>query len=191
MAFDVLGDVIAKISGQSFEEYIRANIFLPIGMDSSSFIYADIQEALRTTGHVREPARVSNVYPYNRRHAPSSTLNSSVSQMTRWMLVNLNRGEINGMRILSTDSYNFLWTNSIESVTQEAQVGLSWFLGEYSGHRTVSHGGGDTGFRSYILLLPDDSIGIVIASNWEGTNTGVITYGILDLILDSGNLLED
>lgn len=183
MAFDVLGDVIAKVSGLSFEAYIRANIFEPLGMDHSSFIYPEIQESLRTTGHVSDPAQVSDVYPYNRRHAPSSTLNSSVSQMINWMLVNLNRGEFEGQRILRAGSYDLLWTSTTGTNTNSSQVGLSWFLGEHAGHRTVGHGGGDTGFRSYILLLPDDNIGIVLASNWNRTNSGALTYGILDLIL--------
>jgi CubicO group peptidase (beta-lactamase class C family) len=188
MAFDVLGDLIAKVSGVSFEEFIRANIFVPVGMDRSSFIYSDIQESLRTTGHVGEPAQISDIYPYNRRHAPSSTLNTSVNQMTRWMLVNLNKGEINGRRILRAESYDLLWTARIENATNESQVGLSWFLGEHAGHRTVGHGGGDTGFRSYILLLPEKNIGIVLASNWSRTNTEDIVLGILDLVLASNDL---
>jgi len=185
MAFDALGDVIAKVSGTSFEEFVRANIFEPLGMERSSFIYPDIDQALRTTGHVGDPAHVSDVYPYNRRHAPSSTLNTSVSQMTRWMLANLNRGELNGRRILRAQSYDPLWTPATDR--KGFRVGLSWFLGEHAGHRTVAHGGGDTGFRSYILLLPDDDIGVVLASNWQKTNTGAIARGILDLILASSD----
>jgi CubicO group peptidase (beta-lactamase class C family) len=157
-------------------------------MDRSSFIYSDIQEALRTTGHVGEPAQISDVYPYNRCHAPSSTLNSSVNQMTNWMLVNLNRGEINGQRILRAERYDLLWTTATETFTNESQVGLSWFLGEHAGYRTVGHGGGDTGFRSYILLLPDNNIGVVLASNWDRTSTVDLALSILDLILDSSDL---
>ncbi len=185
MAFDALGDVIAKVSGTNFEEFVRANILEPLGMDHSSFIYPNTDEALRTTGHVGDPAQVSTVYPYNRRHAPSSTLNASVSQMTRWMLANLNRGELNGRRILRAESYDVLWTPTTDR--DDSQVGLSWFLGEHAGHRTVGHGGGDTGFRSYILLLPDDDIGVVLASNWQRTNTGAIARGLLDLILASSD----
>jgi len=191
MAFDVMGDVIAKVSGMTFEEYIQAYILLPVGMNRSSFIYSDIQEALRTTGHVGEPPQVSSVYPYNRRHAPSSTLNSSVSQMISWMLVNLNRGEINGRRILREESYDLLWTTSTDTTKNEPQVGLSWFIGEHAGHRTVGHGGGDTGFRSYIILLPNENIGVVLASNWQGTDSGAISYGILDLILDMSDRSGD
>ena len=106
----MLAAVIAKASGVSFETYARTRIFEPLGMASSSFFYQEIAEPLRTAGHVGNPARVSDVYPYNRRHAPSSTLTSSVIDMTRWMLANLNRGELEGRRILQAASYELLWT---------------------------------------------------------------------------------
>jgi CubicO group peptidase (beta-lactamase class C family) len=183
-AFDALGDVIAKVSGMTFEKYVQSHILDPLGMEASSFFYPDIDEALRTTGHVGAPARVSEVYPYNRRHAPSSTLNSSVGQMVNWMLVNLNRGELRGSRILRPESYDLLWEPTTDPAMDGPSIGLSWFLGELQGHRTVSHGGGDIGFRSYILLMPDDGIGVVLASNWSGTNTEMLAHGIADLILE-------
>jgi CubicO group peptidase (beta-lactamase class C family) len=183
MAFDVLGDVIAKASGLSFEEYARLNILEPLGMDQSSFIYFEVDKALRTTGHMANPARASKVYPYNRRHAPSSTLNSSVTQMTRWIVANLNRGELHGHRILEAASYDLLWSPSTHMSPGAFQIGLSWFLSEYKGHRIVFHEGGDTGFRSFLLLLPDDGIGLVLASNWEQTDTGTLARGILDVVL--------
>ena len=200
MAFDALGDVIAKVSGMTFEDYVRTNILEPLGMNSSSFIYPEIDEALRTNGHVDDPAQVSDVYPYNRRHAPSSTLNSSVIDMTHWLLVNLNRGELGGRRILKNDSYDLLWRPTTElpiparvgryasedfSDLPAFRVGLSWFRGEIAGHPTVFHGGRDTGFSSFVLLLPDDRIGVVVASNWEQSDTPALAGGIVDLMLTS------
>lgn len=187
MAVDALGDVIAKASGNSFEAYVQANILEPLGMARTSFVYPQIPEALRTTGHVGRVARVSDVYPYNRRHAPSSTLNSNVVDMTRWMLANLNRGALDGRRILRATSYDLLWGPTIKTTVDGAQIGLSWFLGEHAGHRTVFHAGGDTGFRSYILLMPDDGIGIVVVSNWEGTPRETLVRGLLDLLLAAGS----
>jgi len=179
MAFDVLGDLIAKVSGVSFEEYMRTNIFDPVGMVESSFIYPQIDTALRTTGHVGDPATVSAVYPYNRRHAPSSTLNSSVIEMTRWMIVNLNRGQLDGRRILREESFDLLWTS-----TTDHDIGLSWFLYDEGGEREVFHGGSDLGFRSHVVLLPDDGIGVVWASNWQRTHPdGELAYDILDIVL--------
>lgn len=183
-AFDALGDVIAKVSGMSFEAYMQSRILDPIGMTGSSFIHSEIDEEVRTEGHVGSPPRVAGVYPYNRRHAPSSTLNSSVREMVNWMLVNLNRGEIGGVRILNSESHDLLWQNSAGAVTDAPAIGLSWFLAEFQGHRVVAHGGGDTGFRSYILLMPDDGIGVAIASNWSGTNTQQLAEGIVALVLE-------
>jgi CubicO group peptidase (beta-lactamase class C family) len=192
-AFDALGDLIGKVSGLSFEDYVQENILDPIGMKGSSFIYPEIAEDLRTSGHVGTPPRLSDVYPYNRRHAPSSTLNSSVSQMVNWMLVNLGRGELRGVRILPRESYDLLWRPSAETSAEGVRVGLSWFLSDFEGHFAVGHGGGDTGFRSYILLMPDDEVGVVIASNWSGTDTETLAKEIARLVLndDSGSNVTD
>jgi CubicO group peptidase (beta-lactamase class C family) len=182
MAFDVLGDVIAKISGMSFEEYMHKNILLPLGMDDSSFFLSDIDEAYRASGHVGIPAQVSSVYPYNRRHAPSGTLNSSVREMSQWMLVNLNRGELNGKRILSLEKFDKLWSPSFE-ISQGVQLGLSWFLVDADGDRGVMHNGKDTGFQSHIMLFPDENAGVIIVSNWEDIDMRSIARGLHALIL--------
>jgi CubicO group peptidase (beta-lactamase class C family) len=183
MAFDTMGDLIAKVSGLPFEVYVKENILDPLGMTTSTFLYPETPPERRTTGHVwRLGPAVSDVYPYNRRHAPSSTLNSSVLEMTRWARANLNRGVLDGRRILPEESYEVLWTPSAE-VSDDTRVGLSWFLGQHQGSRTIGHGGSDTGFRSDIILLPDEGIGVVIASNAQWAPVGEIRDGVLDILL--------
>lgn len=183
MAFDALGDVIAKVSGQPFEIYVKENILQPLGMTESTFLRTETTPELRTTPHVwKLKPVVSEVYPYNRRHAPSSTLNSSVIEMANWAFANLNQGELNGKRILSEKSYEVLWGPSAK-VDEQSQVGLSWFLGTYRGTSTVSHGGGDTGYRSHFTLLPDMDIGVILASNYDRTPIGSIRTGVLDVLL--------
>ena len=184
MAVDVLGDLIAKVSGVSFEDYIQVNILQPLKMTNSSFYYPDIDSRLRVSGHVGKPARVGDIYPYNRRHAPSSTLNSSANDMIRWILVNLNRGELDGERLLSAQGVEILWTPTAEIGSHGSRMGLSWFLRVQDGRRMVYHLGGDTGFKSYLVLLPDDGIGILLASNWSGTGRTEIVAGVLKLLLD-------
>ena len=182
MAFDTLGDVIAKVSGQSFESYVKENILDPLGMTASTFLQPDVPEELRTTPHVgRGEPIVSGHYPYNRRHAPSSTLNSSVVEMANWALVNLNRGELNGRRILSEESYDELWTPTVE--TNDGAVGLSWFLSEHRGRTRIYHGGSDTGYRSHFVILPEEDLGLIIASNYSGAPMGALAEGILDILL--------
>ncbi len=183
MAFDTLGDVIAKVSGRSFDAYMKENILDPLGMKESTFQYPETREDLRTHGHVWKLRPVlSGVYPYNRRHAPSSTLNSNVVEMANWALANLRRGELAGTRILQAESYDVLWQSAFE-IAEDRHVGLSWFLGKRHGMRTVSHGGGDTGFTSYLILLPDEDVGLVCASNYSTPVTSQLALAILDIVL--------
>lgn len=105
--------------------------------------------------------------------------------MARWTLANLNRGQLEGHRILRPESYEALWTPATQTSMDGARIGLSWFLGDHAGRRTVFHPGGDTGFRSYVMLLPDDGIGVVLASNWEGTPRETLVREVLDLVLAS------
>ena len=105
--------------------------------------------------------------------------------MTRWMLANLQRGELNGVRILERESYEHLWSPSVGPGRGGDPVALSWFKSQYQGHRTIHHGGSDTGFRSFLMLLPDDGIGIVLASNWSRTDTNAIVSGIMAILLDA------
>lgn len=51
-AFEILGVVITKVSGMPFETYIKKNIFEPLGMEQRSFIYPEIADSLRVSGHL-------------------------------------------------------------------------------------------------------------------------------------------
>jgi CubicO group peptidase (beta-lactamase class C family) len=182
MAYEVLGDLIAKVSGETFEGYVKAHILAPLRMKDSTLLRSEADPKLTTTPHVLGDsltAIVSPVYPYNRMHAPSSTLHSNLADMSRWALANLRRGELDGKRILKASSYDVMWKPTGDP---QRPVAISWFLGERSGHRTVSHGGGDTGYRTNLLLLPDDKIAVVMMSNFDGF-PGEIRDAATDVVL--------
>lgn len=183
LAFDMMGDVIAKVSGMPFETFIKRNIFAPLDMENSSFIYPEIPKELTTKPHVwKGSVTMSDIYPYNRIHAPSSTLNSSVLEMSHWAIANLNKGRYKNSRILNEDSYELLWANSV-TLQNRPKIGLGWFLGEYKGSKLVAHGGGDLGYSSNFVMLVDSNVSVVIASNYTHTPVDEITKGILDILL--------
>ena len=173
MAFEILGDVIAKVSGESFESYVQRNILKPLGMKNSTLLIREASQKLLTSPHVpfESSVIVSKVFPYNRAHAPSSTLYSNIDDMNRWAMANLNRGALNGKRILKASSYDLLWKAQMDA-GRRGQVGLSWFLTKRKGHLVVYHGGADVGFNSYLIVAPDDSISIVAMSNFLPDKTG-------------------
>lgn len=184
MAFDILADVIAKVSGVTFEDYIKKNILNPLDMKNSDFLRERIKPEFRTSGHIfnLEP-KVSDVYPYNRRHAPSSCLNASVLEMSNWAIANLNKGVFKGNRILAESSYKLLFEPQVR-INQTRSIGLSWYLDRYRDVKTVTHGGRDLGFTSYILMLPEKSLAVVAAINFDGEPIVIdLTFGVVDIIL--------
>jgi CubicO group peptidase (beta-lactamase class C family) len=178
-----LGDLIAKVTGLTFEEAIRKNLFFPLGMSNSTFLLAEVPSAKRVAPHERHFENVlGTIYPYNRAHAPSSTLHSCAEDMCKWMLVNLNRGEYAGQRILQSESYNQLWKEWFPSDHGQS-VGLSWFVGKHRNLKTVEHGGLVYGFRTQQTMIPEKRIGVTMMSNINPAPMVELTNGILDILL--------
>lgn len=182
-AFEILGDVIAKISGMSFEKYVRKNILEPLEMNTTSFLYPEIPDSLRVSGHqwAGTPV-VSKYYPYNRMHGPSSTLNSNVLEMTHYAFAHLNRGVYKNKRILADSVYDLWWKNSI-TLEGKSEIGLAWWLSERNGVRTIGHSGGDTGFRSYFMLVPEKDLSIMLVANDELLRTYDLAAALLDITM--------
>src|SRR5215813_3373118 len=116
MAYEVLGDLVAKVSGQILEAYIEAHILRLLGMKFSTLLYKEADPALLAAGHHvrRGSATVVPFYPYNRAHTPSSNLHSNITDMSRWAIANMNRGELDGTRILKDSSYDVMWKPAAE-----------------------------------------------------------------------------
>ncbi|GAB5554324.1 MAG: hypothetical protein Sapg2KO_39150 [Saprospiraceae bacterium] len=174
-AFDILCDVIAKTSGMTFEDYMKKNIFEPIGMKNSTFFKPEVPENLATQPHVLGDSlqiTVSEIYPYNRRHAGSSTLHSNVEDMLRWARVYLNKGSIDGKQIFSEESYKLL--TSVHSPEGERKVCLSWFLGTINDSEIYNHTGGDTGYATFFGFIPEHKSAVVMMTNtdrfWAANN---------------------
>ncbi len=166
-AFDILCDVISKVSGMTFEDYTKENIFEPVGMKNSTFFKPDVPQELATKPHLIDDSLnvvVSKIYPYNRRHAGSSTLHSNVEDMLLWAEVNLNKGMINGKRIYEESSYKLL-TTSQTKLNETRSVGLSWFLDSINNHQMIFHQGGDVGYSTFFAFIPAKKSAIAMMVN--------------------------
>jgi len=94
----------------------------------------------------------------------------------------MNRGVFDTERILADSSYNMLWKPWFKT-GEESSVGLSWFLDEYRGVKTIGHAGGDTGFSTNLLMLPEKSIAVVVLCNLNSSPIFRITNAALDILL--------
>ena len=192
MAFEVLGDVVAKASGESFDDYVQRHILAPLQMTDSTLLLKQANPALLTWGHELDeqgaPAP-SRVFPYNRMHSPSSNLHSNVLDMARWAIANLNRGELEGRRILQASTHDMMWrpahhAGDAGETGPPSGPGISWWLGVYRGTRMIRHEGGDTGYRTDLALLPDKRIAVVWMENADwAAHDDSLTRAALDVAL--------
>jgi CubicO group peptidase (beta-lactamase class C family) len=162
LAYDILGHVVARASGRTFEDYVQASILQPAGMHSSDFRYFRIADSLRTSPHGKRwmlgTVYRRSTYPYTREHAPSSTLNASAADLLNWML--------SFMRRLEKDTTPFLLRQMTrESTPVFSGIGLGFQLYDWQGKKAIGHYGGDKGFRSFLLMIPAEKTGIVVLGN--------------------------
>jgi CubicO group peptidase (beta-lactamase class C family) len=87
--------------------------------------------------------------------------------MARWILVNLNRGELDGHRILKRSTYDLLWKHAAPVPRPNWYVGISWFLAESDGREIVMHSGGDDGFTTHLAFAPALKAGVVMMANCD------------------------
>jgi CubicO group peptidase (beta-lactamase class C family) len=186
MAFECLGDVIAKVSGMSFADYEKKHILDPAGMKESTFLKPEHLPENWASGHLRTIRTLAwEGYPYNRMHGPSSTLHSNAIEMCHWAIINMERGSHAGLKILEPESYALLWKPwfKIGRADSDNALGLSWFLGSQRGERTISHGGGDTGFNSFLILMPERSSAVVVLCNYIPAPVRYLGESALDMLL--------
>ena len=183
MAFECLGDVISKASGKTFADYVKENILDPTGMGESTFLKPEYLPGNWAAPHLQFSSTTPwDGYPYNRMHGPSSTLHSNAVEMCRWAIINMNRGIQEDQQILESGSYDLLWKPWFQT-GEKSHVGLSWFLGEYRGEKTVGHGGGDTGFNTEFVMLPDRSMAVAVLCNLNPAPVGKIGEAAMDVLL--------
>ena len=186
IAYNVLGDLIAKVSGQTFEDYMTGHILRPAGMPASALSHLDVPPERLALPHLRTPGMIVNpTYPYHRADTPASFLHSTVTDMCHWAITCLNRGVYNGQRLLTPASYELMWTPAAErgSPPLYEAHGLGWVLGHYEGLKTAGHGGGGFGWTDFFLLLPEINGAFVILINEESSARARSIRAVLNAML--------
>lgn len=182
--FELLGLLLSRAMGTTFEDAVRRQVLAPLGMATSTFLRADVPPELAASPHVAMPLVVpEGVYPYTRRHAPSSTLHSNLVELCRWMQAHL--GGADGGPRLDPELVDLMWgpVLPVGEPPWEEEVGLGWMLGHHRGRRVVCHTGADPGFGARLVLLPDEGLGVVVLANSNTVPTGLIAEAALDAVL--------
>lgn len=170
MGYEILGDVLSKVSGRTFEEQIESRLLEPLGMTASTFLPDAVPRGDRVTPHRGSIGPRPIALYSNRAHAPSSTLQSNVHDLALWVTAHLRRGSLDAVRVLGDASCERMWEERAK-VDGPARMGLGWFIVDHRWSRFIAHAGRDPGFFSFVGFLPEKNVGVVVLSNYDGMSS--------------------
>lgn len=176
-AFLTAGEIIPKVSGKSWEAYIKDNIFAPLGMGNTLALTRDMPSSLnKTVPHTIVDGRLTAI-PYGQLDAlaPAMSICSSVSDMSKWVMALLNDGKVGNKQVIPAAAIQATRqpqdivgaVRHLNGETDYQLYGLGWFLQTYAGHHLVMHDGGVNGYVSSVTLVPQDHLGIIILTNTD------------------------
>lgn len=172
IGYEILGTVIAEISGLSFEEFVSENILEPLQMNNTTLLtferasgslkLEDLEKVNMAMPHTKDQANhiiLEKQYPYNRAHGPSSTITTNLNDLEKWARANIEK------RILKEESYEQVWLPQALVPNNGEHIGLSWFIREQNGYTLYGHEGNDDGFRASFWICPELDLHIAVESN--------------------------
>ena len=176
------GYAVGQASGGTWQDFVRAHIFGPLGMTGADFSATDAQNAAdHATPHDLKDGKVVTIPWRNIDNvAPAGSINAGVKDMTKWIAMQLNDGMANGQQIVSAKSLRETHTPQIVvpqggefdlffPKSLQMSYGMGWFIQDYGGHQIWLHPGDIDGFASLVVLLPEVKTGFVILTNLDHT----------------------
>lgn len=199
--FIVAGEVIHRVSGLQWTDFIEQRIMKPVGMTASFGSYkraiaANSQNMIDAHAPVDGKAIVVP-HDWNETANAAGGILSNINDMTTWANFLLN-GFVtkDGKRLVSEKNAHELWSLQIPDRvaltspydTHFYGYGLGWFLSDVKGHLQVQHSGGLIGTVTHFTLIPDMKLGIIVLTNQQsGAAFSTITNSVKDAYLGIEN----
>lgn len=166
------GYIVERVSGKTWDEYIEANIFAPLGMN-------------QTTGRQPLPAKfdpdMAKAYTWTNGRweskpweivtgaAPAGSLSASANDMAKFMLAHLNNGELSGARILGDSIAQVMHAQHFTHDRRLPGFALGFYQTWSHGLNIIGHGGDTRYHHTELALIPDEKLGVFVSFN---TDTG-------------------
>lgn len=176
-AYVLLAEIVKRVSGMSFAEFTQERIFEPLKMENSLFV-DDPNLLVKNKAFSYYKQDNSYCYiPLNRSIVGSTGLYTTVGDLCLWA---------NNFDNRTVGSQNILQKMKEKSSLNNEEI-IPYALGQelkmYKGLNVIFHGGGDAGFRSYLLRVPQHKLSIAISGNFESFNPLNLAYGLIDAFL--------
>lgn len=165
----VAGYVLETVTGETWEQLVQTRILDPLGMSHTNFTLA---EFLKSGNRVKGYEGNTELALWNFDNiGPAGEINSNVLDLAKWVELFLRRGEgSNGKPIVGSAAVADMFTSRIDTHDPfHDRYGLGWYLNEIGGKRIAFHPGDALGAASYVSLLPDEGLGVVLLTNQHCT----------------------
>lgn len=194
--YHVAALVIEEVSGLTWEDFVKARIIDPLGMEDTRVTRAStLEEGNVATPHARIEGTVRPVVPL----AATATnaaggINSTAADMAKWLIVQLDSGRVAETdRLFAARTTRELWgpvtpmpirrwPDVLAPFQPQYQAyALGFVVRDYRGHKMVTHTGGLPGYVSRVTMIPGLKLGIAVLTNQEmGAAFEAITLRVLD-----------
>ncbi len=188
----VAGEVIAKVSGMSWEEFIEQRMMKPLGISTSKASYNRVSNNVNIIdAHAPADGKVIMIpHDWNPVANAAGGIVSNIPDLSKWLIMQMNDGKYGeGKKLFSKEMHDEMWSpqtiikaGSGAYNTHFAAYGLGWFLSDVKGYKQVTHTGGLAGTVTQITLLPELKLGIIVLTNQQ---SGAAFTAITNTIKDS------
>jgi CubicO group peptidase (beta-lactamase class C family) len=176
--YTLLAEIVKRVSGQSFPEWTKENIFIPLGMNHTHF-HDDHERIVKNRAYSYAPVEggrfKKRILSYA--NVGATSLFTTAEDLLKWA-DNFFTKRLGGPEAITLMEQQGVLNNG-EKISYAFGVGV----GEYKGLKIISHSGGDAGFRSHLLLFPEQKTAIVVLSNHGGLNPSRLARQIADIFL--------
>ena len=156
----LLGAIIERVSGQSYEAFLREQIFAPLGMQHTQLDQTEAIVPGRVAGYERGPDGIRNAGYLSMTHPHAAgALLSTVDDLLLW------DEALYTDRIVSQAMLTRAHTPFVLNDGTSSGYGYGWGVYDYDGVHAVAHAGGINGFNTYGLRLPDEHVYVAVLLN--------------------------
>ncbi|NCC30662.1 MAG: class A beta-lactamase-related serine hydrolase [Chloroflexia bacterium] len=181
--YNLLGLIIASVSGKSYADYVHQHLFTPLDMRHSYTAKAAAQHDGLAVGHrawFGWPVATPDL-PVPAGSLPSGQLIASVEDMGQYLIAQLNNGQYRESQILSPASMAELQRPAVRATSMSVEMGaygMGWFVGATAQGPRLWHNGQVPDYFAYMVLLPEQQRGLVLLVNSNQMLLNVALLGV-------------
>ena len=165
----VAGLVIEDVSGLPFEEYLKRNVWSPLGMSRTSITVPDSLRSDVAIGY--EYKKETDTYEPQKwewyHTTPASSMNSTASDMAKWIIAHLQNGKYGEVRLMSEKAARETLRSHATGHPKIHGFTYGFHEEAYGTLRLVEHGGNMAGFSSLVVLIPERNAGFFVVAHGE------------------------